>query len=256
MPFFDSDGLEIHYIDEGAGAPVVLIHGFGLSAAEHWVRTGVVERLKRRWRVIAIDVRGHGESAKPHDSAQYGLAKARADVLRLLDHLNITRARILGYSMGSRIALELLMRDPERMNAVVLGGFGQGGQIAVPGQRHRIAAALLAEDPGVIEDVLARRFRRGAERSGKDLRALAAYIAAEETTDSTATIDFAALKRVRSPVLVVAAENDSICGDPRPLTQWFHDVRVIVIDGSDHASLAGDERFQQAVEEFLASVAD
>ena len=256
MPFFDSDGLKIHYIDEGRGAPVVLIHGFGLSAAEHWISTGVVGRLKSRWRVVAIDIRGHGQSAKPHDSTKYGLANARADVLRLLDHLNVTRTRLMGYSMGSRIALELLMLHPERLNAVVLGGFGQGGRIAVPGQRHRIAAALLAEDPRAIEDVLARRFRRGAERNGKDLRALAAYIAAEETTDSAATIDFAALKRVTTPVLVVTVEDDFIAGDPRPLKGWFRDARVIVIEGSDHASLAANQRFQQAVEEFFVSLAD
>ncbi len=108
----------------------------------------------------------------------------RADAVRLLDHLKIARARMIGYSMGGRITLEVLMRDPERLSAIVLGGYGEGGQIATPGQRHRIAAALLAEDPAVIEDVLARRFRRGAERNGKDLRALAACIGAEETTDA------------------------------------------------------------------------
>jgi pimeloyl-ACP methyl ester carboxylesterase len=256
MPFFDSDGLRIHYIDEGRGARVVLIHGFGLSAAEHWVRTGVVDRLKSRWRVVAIDVRGHGESAKPHDSASYGLSNAGADVIRLLDHLKIARTRLMGYSMGSRIALELLMSHPERLGAVVLGGFGHGGGIAAPGQRHRIAAALLAEDPDAIEDLMARRFRRGAERNGKDLRALAAYISAEETTASAAKIDFAALRRVKTPVLVATADNDPIAGDPRPLESWFRHVRVAVIEGGDHASLAADQRFQRIVEDFFASAAD
>ena len=168
MAFFDSHGVKIHYLDRGHGAPVLMIHGFGSSAEEHWVKTGMVERLARRSRVIVYDARGHGQSDKPHDPADYGLANMRADAVALLDHLKIARARMIGYSMGGRITLEVLMRDPERLSAIVLGGYGEGGQIATPGQRHRIAAALLAEDPAVIEDVLARRFRRGAERNGKD----------------------------------------------------------------------------------------
>ena len=254
MPFFDSDGVKIHYLDQGHGVPVLLIHGFGSSADEHWVRTGMVERLARRWRVIAYDACGHGHSDKPHDPARYGLANMRADAVRLLDHLKIARARLMGYSMGGRITLEVLMRDPERLSAIVLGGYGQGGQIATPGQRHRIAAALLAEDPVVIEDVLARRFRRGAERNGKDLRALAACIGAEETTDAASTLDYDALRRVASPVLIATGDKDTIAGDPRPLAGWFRDARVVLLEGGDHVTVPADPRFHQAVEDFFATV--
>ncbi len=254
MPFFDADGVRIHYLDEGRGAPVVLVHGFGLSAAENWARTGLIERLARRWRVLALDVRGHGESDKPHDPAQYGLGIVANDIARLLDHLGLLRARVVGYSMGSRIALEMLMRHPARLSAAVLGGFGVGGQIRTPGQRNRIAAALLEEDPAVIEDVMARRFRRGAERNGKDLRALAAYISAEETTDAEASIDFAALARLTIPVMVATGERDVIAGDPRPLAGWFPEARIRLIEGGDHVSIPADPRFHQAVEEFLASL--
>jgi pimeloyl-ACP methyl ester carboxylesterase len=254
MPFFASDGVRIHYLDEGRGAPVVLIHGFGLSAAENWMRTGMVERLARRWRVLALDVRGHGESDKPHDPARYGLNIVRGDIVRLLDHLGIARARIMGYSMGSRIALDMLMYHPERLSAALLGGFGQGGQIRVPGQRNRIAAALLEEDPALIEDVMARRFRRGAERNGKDLRALAAYIRAEETSDAEAAVDFAALGRLTIPVMVATGDRDVIAGDPRPLAGWFRDARIAVIEGGDHVSVPADARFHQVVEDFLAAL--
>ena len=128
----------------------------------------------------------------------------RADAVALLDHLKIARARMIGYSMGGRITLEVLMRDPERLSAIVLGGYGEGGQIATPGQRHRIAAALLAENPAVIEDVLARRFRRGAERNGKDLRALAACIGAEETTDAESALDYDSA----APCRIAGADRD------------------------------------------------
>jgi pimeloyl-ACP methyl ester carboxylesterase len=161
---------------------------------------------------------------------------------------------MMGYSMGGRITLEVLMHHPERLSAVVLGGYGQGGQIATPGQRHRIAAALLAEDPAVIEDVLARRFRRGAERNGKDLRALAACISAEETTDAASTIDYGALGRAAAQVLIATGDKDVIAGDPRPLTGWFRDARVVLLEGGEHTTLPADPRFHQAVEDFLAMV--
>lgn len=255
MPFFDSDGVKIHYLERGGrGAPLLMVHGFGSSADEHWVRTGIAERLARRWRVIAYDARGHGHSDKPHDPARYGLAHMRADAIALLDHLKIARARMIGYSMGGRIALEVLMGHPERLSAMVLGGYGAGGQIATPGQRHRIAAALLAEDSAVIEDVLARRFRRGAERNGKDLRALAACISAEETTDAGSALDFATLRRAALPVLIVTGDKDTIAGDPRPLAGWFRDARATLLKGADHVSLPADPRFAQAVEDFLATV--
>jgi pimeloyl-ACP methyl ester carboxylesterase len=254
MPFFDSDGVKIHYLDHGHGLPVLMIHGFGSSAEEHWVKTGMVARIARRWRVIAYDARGHGHSDKPHDTTKYGLANMRADAVRLIDHLKIARTRMIGYSMGGRITLEVLMRDPERLSAIVLGGYGDGGQIARPGQRHRIAAALLAEDPAVIEDVLARRFRRGAERNGKDLRALAACIGAEETTDANSQLDHEALRRTSLPVLIATGNKDTIAGDPQPLAGWFRNARVVVLDGADHVTAPADPRFHQAVEDFLAIV--
>jgi pimeloyl-ACP methyl ester carboxylesterase len=254
MPDFDSDGVKIHYLDQGHGAPVLMIHGFGSSAEEHWVKTGMVERITRRSRAVAYDARGHGHSDKPHDPARYGLANMRADAVRLLDHLKIARARMIGYSMGGRITLEVLMRDPERLSAIVLGGYGAGGQIATPGQRHRIAAALLAEDPAVIEDVLARRFRRGAERNGKDLRALAACIGAEETTDAESALDYDQLRRAALPVLIATGDKDTIAGDPRPLAGWFSNARVVVLDGADHVTGPADPRFHQVVEDFLATV--
>lgn len=256
MAFFDSHGVKIHYLDRGHGAPVLMIHGFGSSAEEHWVKTGMVERLARRSRVLAYDARGHGHSDKPHDPADYGLANMRADAVALLDHLKIARVRMIGYSMGGRITLEVLMRDPERLSAIVLGGYGEGGQIATPGQRHRIAAALLAEDPAVIEDVLARRFRRGAERNGKDLRALAACIGAEETTDAESALDYEALRHAASPVLIATGDRDTIAGDPQPLKGWFRDARVALLEGADHVSLPADARFHQAVEDFLATAAE
>src|SRR5712691_7172884 len=93
--FFDSSGVRIRYVDVGRGEPVVLIHGFSSSLDANWGQTKVIDTLAKDFRVVALDVRGHGKSDKPHDVASYGLAVVE-DVTRLMDHLNIPRAHIVG----------------------------------------------------------------------------------------------------------------------------------------------------------------
>jgi pimeloyl-ACP methyl ester carboxylesterase len=124
---FDSQGVQIQYLDKGRGAPVVLLHGFTGSYARHWEAPGVIGALESAgYRVIAMDCRGHGQSGKPHDASQYGLEMVQ-DVLRLLDHLHIDRAHIVGYSMGGGIAAQLLVRYPSRVKTVTLLGAGWEG---------------------------------------------------------------------------------------------------------------------------------
>ncbi|MHC4911328.1 MAG: alpha/beta fold hydrolase, partial [Planctomycetota bacterium] len=103
--FFDSDGVRIRYIDVGPrdGEPVVLVHGGASSIELQWGETGMIGALDDDYRVIALDCRGHGKSDKPHDTEAYGNEMV-LDVVRLLDHLEIEKAHIVGYSMGGRIA--------------------------------------------------------------------------------------------------------------------------------------------------------
>ncbi len=121
--FFDSDGVQIHYTDQGAGEPVVLIHGF-TSSLERLERTGLAPRLATSgYRVVSLDVRGHGRSGKPHDSASYG-TKTLDDVVALLDHLELPQAHLVGYSMGGGMILAFLREHQDRALSVVIGGFG------------------------------------------------------------------------------------------------------------------------------------
>jgi pimeloyl-ACP methyl ester carboxylesterase len=101
--FFTSEGVRIRYVDVGRGEPVVLVHGFSSSLDANWRSLGIIEKLSKDFRVIALDCRGHGESDKPHDAASYGINMIE-DVTRLLDHLAVRRAHIVGYSMGGAIA--------------------------------------------------------------------------------------------------------------------------------------------------------
>ena len=112
-------GARIHYIDRGAGRPIVLLHGFTGSLERHFVASGVAANLEKDFRVIAIDLRGHGTSDKPHDPSAYG-AQMGLDVIRLLDHLRIQRAHVVGYSLGAFILGWLETMYPHRIATATL----------------------------------------------------------------------------------------------------------------------------------------
>jgi pimeloyl-ACP methyl ester carboxylesterase len=127
MPYanFDSDGIEIAYRDEGEGDPILLIHGFASNHGINWVGPGWFDTLgEAGYRVIALDNRGHGQSEKLYDPALYPRALWPAMRRRLLDHLGIEQAAVMGYSMGARISAFLSMDAPERVSKVVFGGLG------------------------------------------------------------------------------------------------------------------------------------
>jgi pimeloyl-ACP methyl ester carboxylesterase len=110
---FDANGVKIHYVVEGAGEPVVLIHGLGSSARINWQWPGTFAALARDHRVIALDLPWRND----------GLQMVE-DVILLLDHLKIRRAHIVGYSMGGMIALKLIAEHPDRVLSGAIGGMG------------------------------------------------------------------------------------------------------------------------------------
>jgi pimeloyl-ACP methyl ester carboxylesterase len=120
---FDSDGVKIHYTVSGKGDPVILIHGLYASAKINWDLPGITKDLAEHYQVIALDNRGHGQSGKPKAEGEYG-EKMAEDVVRLMDHLHIAKARIVGYSLGGMIAMKVVTRHPERVTSTVLGGMG------------------------------------------------------------------------------------------------------------------------------------
>ena len=125
MPRFTHDGVEIAFLDEGEGEPIVLVHGFASTKEVNWVFPGWVTTLTRAGRrVIALDNRGHGESTKLYEPAAYHSSLMAEDVRALLDHLGLGRADVMGYSMGARITAFLALAHPERVRSAVLGGLG------------------------------------------------------------------------------------------------------------------------------------
>ncbi len=120
---FVSNGVKIHYEITGQGEPVILIHGLYSSARMNWDLPGVTARLAQHFQVIAFDNRGHGLSDKPAGEDQYG-AEMAEDVVRLMDHLKIQKAQVVGYSLGGMLTMKLLTLHPERVRSAVLGGMG------------------------------------------------------------------------------------------------------------------------------------
>ena len=104
MPTFRNGDVEIAFLDEGEGDPIVLVHGFASNEEVNWVQPGWVSTLTRDGRrVIALDNRGHGQSTKLYDPAAYHTDMMADDVAALIDHLSIDRADVMGYSIGARI---------------------------------------------------------------------------------------------------------------------------------------------------------
>jgi pimeloyl-ACP methyl ester carboxylesterase len=113
----DSNGFPIHYTDEGSGEAVVLIHGMGANSDINWRRAGITDLLAKDFRVVSLDIRGHGLSGKSHEPKDYGIEMVN-DVARLLDHLKIEKAHVAGYSLGGFIALKFVAEHPDRVISV------------------------------------------------------------------------------------------------------------------------------------------
>lgn len=121
MPYARNDGIDIYYEEHGAGAPLVLLHGFTAQSAQ-WRAYGYVGELQRTHRLILIDARGHGRSARPHAREAYALQDRLADIVAVLDVLGIERAHFCGYSMGGWLAFGMAFHHPQRVASLIVGG--------------------------------------------------------------------------------------------------------------------------------------
>jgi pimeloyl-ACP methyl ester carboxylesterase len=251
MATFTSDGVTIAYDDiqpPGWRNTVVLIHGFSSNRNEGWRRTGWYQAFeRRRIRCVALDQRGHGESEKLHDPAGYGREKMAADVLALMDHLELEGADLFGFSMGTRTALQAALNAPERVYNLILGGVG--GKLLEPPAPQTgmtMAEAMLADDAESIHPEMLKSFRYFADEQGEDRKALAAVSQAR-----SGPFDEGALAALPMPVLVVAGQFDEGAGDPEALAAVFADGRGVTIPGCDHFSVIPHGMMKGMVFDFL-----
>lgn len=249
------DGVRIAYGVRGDGTggdgrpPVVLHHGFTVSAALQWVGTGVAPALEAAGRtVVLLDARGHGRSDTPHDPALYGEPRMARDLRLLVDHLGFDRYDLVGYSMGSIVSLLTAADDP-RVRRVVVGGVGAGivelGGVdtrALPPQR--LVHALSTDDPASLTDPLEVAFRAMVDAVGADRRALAAHSQVVHQGPI-------ALDRVTAPALVIAGADDPLAARPHVLADALPDARLVTLTG-DHLSALADPAFTPTIVDFLA----
>lgn len=257
MPTFVSDGQTLAFDDiapaGGHERTLILVHGFASNRHEGWRRTGWYQALeRRRVRCVALDQRGHGESAKPHEPQAYERARLAGDVIALMDHLGLGQADLFGYSMGSRTALAAALAEPGRFSNLILGGVGVSmiGERALP-TGNPMADAMLAEDPASITEPMLKSFRQFADEQGEDRQALAAC-----TQVVNPPFDQDAIGALRIPVLVVTGQRDSLAGSPEDLAAAFAEGQAKVLPGCDHFSAIPHGLTKAAVFDFLDGVED
>jgi pimeloyl-ACP methyl ester carboxylesterase len=246
MPIFHHGSVDIAYLDEGEGEPAVLVHGFASSKEVNWVQPGWFSTLKGAGRrVIALDNRGHGQSAKLYEPAEYHTEKLAEDVRALLDHLGIERADVMGYSMGARITAFLALQHPQRTRSIVLGGLGIH-LIEGVGLPESIAEALEAPSLADVADKQGRMFRAFADQTKSDRQALAACI---RGTRQVLTREQAGA--IQTPALIAVGTKDPIAGSAEALAAVMPNARALPIPDRDHMLAVGDKVFKAGVLQFF-----
>ena len=247
MPSFHHGAVEISYLDEGEGDPIFLVHGFASSKNVNWVYPTWVSDLKKdARRVIALDNRGHGDSGKLYDPAQYDIATMASDVIALMDHLAIPQADIMGYSLGSRMTAVLARNEPQRLRSAILGGIGIG-LIEGGGPGENVVTALEAPSLEDVTDPVGRTFRAFADQTRSDRRALVACLRGSRrlmTRDEAADIDV--------PVLIAVGTADDIAGSAEALGKIIPGSEVLDIPNRDHMRAVGDKVYKTGVVDFLS----
>ncbi|MDB5638630.1 MAG: alpha/beta hydrolase [Bradyrhizobium sp.] len=247
MPSFHNGDVEIAYLDEGEGDPILLVHGFASTKNVNWVYPTWVSELKKNGRrVIALDNRGHGESTKLYDPAAYHIDTMAGDVSALMDHLNIERADIMGYSLGSRMTARLALRQPQRLRSAILGGIGIG-LIEGGGPGENVVAALEAPSLEQVTDPVGRTFRAFADQTRSDRLALAACLRGSRTL---MTREEAAAITV--PVLIAVGTADEIAGSAQALGKIIRGSQLLDIPNRDHMRAVGDKVYKAGVLDFLS----
>jgi len=259
--------ITLNVEQSGAGHPLLLLHGFTGSAAT-W--SPLSARFAPTFRTIALDLIGHGRSDSPPDAQRYQIEHCVADLLAVLDALNIERADVLGYSMGGRVALHLAAAAPGRIGALVLESSSPG----IADQAER--AARIASDDALAGSIerdgiaafverwerlplfasqaalsAAIRTRLRAQRLQNDPRGLANSLRGmgagrqPPLWDRLATLDI--------PTLLIAGQLDAkYRGIAHQMALALPDVRTVIVPGAGHAvHLEQPNAFIQNVLEFL-----
>ena len=240
--FTASDGVKIHYFELGSrGTPVILIHGYTANSEGKWIKSGIAEALASRHRVIAVDARGHGRSDKPHDPMKYGPRMA-TDVVELMDHLNIPKAHIHGYSMGGSMLQQILARHPDRLISAIFGG--SGPQETDP---QLIAQVPKDADPPAAGDPNAPRGENWSSYAGYDREAMAAVQKYPWRSEDRA-ID---LSKVKVPVAQIIGGLDRPNARTHRVKRELKSAEITIIPRETHGSVHLNPKYTATLVKFI-----
>ena len=258
--YFDSNGVEIRYIMKGEGEPIVLTHGFTMDLQSEWGGRNLIDPLAERYKVIAIDNRGHGKSGKPHEPEKYGMEMVK-DIVRLLDHLGIDKAHVAGYSMGGFITIKLITTYPDRVQSAIIGGAGWRKDFSDSASGWLKLAESLEQGKGVgpmIEFMIPEGRPKPTQEqidalnaliaARNDMQALAAVIRGMREMQVTEE----RLRANKVPALAIIGEIDTLKPGVDEMSAVMANLKVVVIEGADHPGAIASPKFRDAMLEFLA----
>lgn len=257
---FEANGVKLNYLDTGnpQGEPVILVHGFAVNATLQWSMPGLTKSLGENYRVIQFDNRGHGRSTKPKDTDQYGIEMVN-DVARLMDHLNIKKANIIGYSMGSFIAHKFAATYPERVTSIVLGGAGWLREGPATEAMDQISDSLRKNKS---LEPLFRALHPPDARPITSEAAAAASRMAMLINDPIALANVAQgmkqlklsddeVKQIKTPTLCIVGTRDPLAESAKLLEGQRGKLKVIYLNGADHMNAFEKPAFREAILAFL-----
>ncbi len=236
MPFADNNGVHIHYEVASKGAPLVLFHGLTGSGAR-WHDTGIAAGLSADYRLILIDARGHGQSDKPHLTEGYGGAMHAADIVAVLEALNLESAHFWGHSLGGNVALSLARMAPERVQRLIITGYSP---FPAAGEESTEMAAwatdLQGGMPGFVSGYEARHGALPADARSRwlenDGAALAACVAAMITEADGRHLSH--LPHILSPALYLVGGEEPFVAEAIRAAALMPVARCEVLPGLDH----------------------
>lgn len=260
MPYFDNDGCQLHYEEYGHGTPVLLIHGLGSSTLDWEFQIPV---LSAQYRVLALDVRGHGRSDKPHE--RYRMVDFADDVAALIEHLQLPPVHLVGISMGGMIGFQLGVDQPHLLRSLTI--VNSAPEVKAHNLRERLEIAkrwLLARllpletlakalgkllfprpEQAELRHKVEQRWPRNDKR---------AYLASLDAIIGWGVRE--RLQRILCPTLVISADRDYTPVEAKQAyVTELPDARLQVIDNSRHATpLDQPQRFNTALLDFFAEV--
>jgi pimeloyl-ACP methyl ester carboxylesterase len=257
---FQSNGVKIAYSDLGNlhGEPVVLIHGYVVTGSLQWTLPGITKALSKNYRVVLYDNRGHGLSGRPHDAAQYGMEMVE-DVGRLMDHLGVEKAHIIGYSMGAFIAHKFAARYPKRVKSLILGGAGwlEDGPatIAIDAIADSLSKkksleplfqSLHPPDAPPLTDADIKRVNTMAMLIN-DPQALAAVAKGMKQLVMTEND----VKKVTAPTLCIVGSRDPLVETVKRLESVRPGLQTCYVNGGNHMNTYHLPIFREQIERFL-----